>query len=143
MNYLIDVNVWVALALIGHVHHAVAREWFGRLESDRLVFCRVTQKGLLRLLTNPRVMGDNVLSAAGAWRIYDSLCADDRVQYAAEQPHLEEHWREMTQHHTSPNFWTDAYLSAFAQAGNYTIVTFDRGFTRHRRTHVRLLGQNA
>ena len=48
MNYLIDVNVWVALALIGHLHHAVAREWFEQIETERLVFCRVTQKGLCR-----------------------------------------------------------------------------------------------
>ena len=144
MNYLIDVNVWVALALIGHVHHAVAREWFGQLESDRLVFCRVTQKGLLRLLTNRRVMEDNVLSAAGAWRVYDSLCADERVQYAIEPPRLEGHWRELTrQRGAGPNFWTDAYLTAFAQAGDYTVVTFDRGLARHRRTQVRLLDPKA
>jgi len=143
MNYLIDVNAWVALALIGHVHHGVAREWFGQLESERLVFCRVTQKGFLRLLTNRRIMGDNVLSAAGAWRVYDSLCTDDRVRYAAEPPRLEIYWRDIARPDaTGPNFWTDAYLTAFAQAGGYTIVTFDRGFTRHRRTRVRLLEPN-
>ncbi|HEV2202729.1 MAG TPA: TA system VapC family ribonuclease toxin [Bryobacteraceae bacterium] len=146
MNYLIDVNVWVALALAGHVHHTAAREWFERPQGDRsngarLFFCRVTQKGFLRLLTNGRIMGENTLSAAGAWRYYDTLCEDDRVRFAVEPPRLEPLWRESTLlgHVDGPNIWTDAYLSAFAVAAGFTIVTFDRGFRHHRGTAVRIL----
>jgi toxin-antitoxin system PIN domain toxin len=96
--------------------------------------------GLLRLLTNHKVMGANVLTPADAWRVYASLRDDDRVQYAEEPPHLEDGWRAAVRHlGTGPNFWTDAYLAAFAEAGEYTIVTFDRGFLRHRGVSVRLL----
>ena len=68
------------------------------------------------------------------------MCDDDRVHYAEEPPRLEDRWREAARHLGSgPNFWTDAYLTAFAEAGDYTLVTFDRGFLRPRGVDVRLL----
>ena len=59
MTYLPDVNVWIAMYSPGHAHHLAALDWFnGSSESD-LLFCRVTQMGFLRLLTNRHVMGTN------------------------------------------------------------------------------------
>ena len=140
MTYLVDVNVWFALSYVAHVHYSMAKSWFEDTEADQSAFCRVTQSGLLRLLTNSRVMGADVLTAAKAWAINDDLCRDMRVIFAPEPPGLEMAWREATKHlHIGPNFWTDAYLAAFAEAGDYTIVTFDRGFLRHRAVDVRLL----
>ena len=141
MNYLADVNLWVALALVGHVHHSAARAWFEEPDTRQILFSRITQMGLLRLLTNRKVMGANVLTATAAWDVYNAFCRDDRVEYASEPPHLEKHWHDATRHRRAePNFWTDAYLAAFAEAGDYTIVTFDRGFRRHRGVSVKLLG---
>jgi toxin-antitoxin system PIN domain toxin len=140
MNYLADVNVWLALSVVGHVHHSIARVWFEEPQTSQILFSRITQMGLLRLLTNRKVMGANVLNAMEAWKVYSSLCNDDRVQYAEEPPHLEERWSVALRHiGEGPNFWTDAYLAAFAEAGDYTIVTFDRGFRRHRGVSLRLL----
>ena len=140
MNYLADVNVWLALSVVGHVHHSIARAWFEEPQTNHILFSRVTQLGLLRLLTNRKVMGVNVLNAMEAWRVYASLCDDDRVLYAEEPSHLEDHWRQAARHlETGPNFCTDAYLDAFAETGDYTIVTFDRGFRRPRGVSVRLL----
>ena len=54
---LFDSNVWLALALSRHVHHAVAREWFEAVEtSSSVYFCRATQQTLLRLFTNAAVL---------------------------------------------------------------------------------------
>ena len=140
MTYLVDVNVWFALSYVAHVHYPIAKSWFEGTEADQSALCRVTQSGLLRLLTNSRVMGADVLTAPKAWAINDDLCRDFRVVFAPEPPGLEMAWREATKHlHAGPNFWTDAYLAAFAEAGEYTIVTFDRGFLRHRAVDVRLL----
>src|SRR3981081_4369835 len=117
MNYLADVNVWVALAAVGHVHHSVALAWFEEPQTDQVLFSRVTQMGLLRLLTNRKVVGANVLNAPDAWRVCASSCDDDRVQYAEDPSHLENGWREAALHSgIGPNFWTDAYLAAFAEA---------------------------
>ncbi|MSV36162.1 MAG: PIN domain-containing protein [Bryobacterales bacterium] len=139
-NFLADVNVWVALTVVEHVHHAAAREWFEEPDTQLAAFCRVTQHGLLRLLSNSKVMGNDALTASRAWNIYDALLEHSRVFLVPEPAELESHWREGTRHHTTgPNFWTDAFLRAFAAAGGYTIVTFDRGFTRQRQARVHLL----
>ena len=71
MTYLVDVNVWFALSYVAHVHHSIARSWFDGTESDQAALCRITQSGLLRLLTNSKIMG-NVLTAQ-SWAVYDFL----------------------------------------------------------------------
>ncbi|MEM0965729.1 MAG: hypothetical protein AAGJ81_06245 [Verrucomicrobiota bacterium] len=58
MSKLLDINSWLALLLEGHSQHAVARAWYESedlLASD-LNFCRPTEMGLLRLLTQTKVM---------------------------------------------------------------------------------------
>ena len=50
------VNVLLATAAAGYTHHASAHEWFETREPDSVGICRVTQMGLLRLLTNPKVL---------------------------------------------------------------------------------------
>jgi hypothetical protein len=53
----------VALTYEGHVHHTTAAAWFAEIPPDvTLTFCRFTQLGLLRLLTTPAVMGDEVMT---------------------------------------------------------------------------------
>ena len=49
--------IWIALAAEGHVHHVPARDWFAAQPAASVAFCRITQMGLLRLLTNSQVMG--------------------------------------------------------------------------------------
>lgn len=125
-----DINVWVALTHTAHVHHDVARDWFTELPADaRFSFCRITQLGFLRLLTAEAVMGDEVLSQSEAWAIYDRWLEDRRVTLSDEPPALERRFRALTRsRHASPKAWGDAYLAAFADAAQFTLVTFDRGF---------------
>ena len=81
-----DVNVWIALTYERHAHHLAARNWFQALERDtRLFFCRFTQIGFLRLLTNEAVMGrDEVMGQAQAWEVYDRWIEDARVLFIDE-----------------------------------------------------------
>lgn len=125
-----DVNVWVALTHAGHVHHLVASDWFDSLPSDvRFCFCRFTQLGLLRLLTAEAVMGDEVMNQPDAWDVYDRWIADACVRFMEEPPELERRFRARTRSkHAAPKTWGDAYLAAFAEASQVTLVTFDRAF---------------
>jgi predicted nucleic acid-binding protein len=82
MTYLADVNVWIALTTPGHQHRFAATEWFSESAPDPIAFCRTTQKGLLRLLTNQHMMGANLLTAEGAWNVYDDLFKTGRVHFA-------------------------------------------------------------
>lgn len=53
------------------------------------------------------------------------------VIFIAEPPNVELQWRNFTLGSTfSPKIWNDAYLAAFSVAGDYELVTFDKGFGR-------------
>jgi len=123
---LVDIGVWLAAVWGRHVHHPVAADWFGR-ETDDIVFCRVTQTGLLRLLSNPAIMGDDAIDRSQAWRIYDQLWADERVLWADEPAELDAVWRAISARaDKSHKLWTDDYLAAFAQASDATLITLGR-----------------
>jgi toxin-antitoxin system PIN domain toxin len=88
MTYLPDVNVWIALAAERHIFHPTARRWFDNLQDEGLTFCRVTQLGFLRLLTNKHVMLEEVLSPGEAWEACRVLRLDRRIGYSEEPTEL-------------------------------------------------------
>ena len=78
-----DVNVWFALAVADHLHHPAALAWWNE-ESSLAGFCRLTQLGLLRLLTTAAAMGGQPLPNEAAWRVYDCFLSDSRVRVFPE-----------------------------------------------------------
>ncbi len=58
---LLDVNVLLALSWDQHIHHEVAHEWFGKIESWST--CPLTEGGLIRLLLTEQVVGRKVSGA--------------------------------------------------------------------------------
>jgi len=125
---LLDVGVWLAAAWAGHVHHERVAAWFSSQESS-MYLCRVTQMGLLRLLSNPAVLGETALSRGEAWQTVDRFGEDDRVQWIGEPAQLEQVWRTMSaRDDNSHKLWTDDYLAAFAQAARLSMVTLDTRF---------------
>jgi len=125
-----DVNVWLALTHDRHLHHIVARHWLESTD-EQMFFCRFTQIGLLRLLTNQQVMGVDVRNRSGAWAAYHKWYEDERVEFhrEPEQPELERLFQGFSaKSQPSTKLWADAYLAAFAKAAGLTVVTFDQGF---------------
>ena len=126
-----DINVWVALASDRHVHHPLAADWFANRREASTAFCRVTQMGFLRLLTNPHVMGDDALNQRQAWGVYEQLAHDARVVFALEPPDIEPLWKKLTQSaFAAARRWTDAYIAALALLHGFHVVSFDRGFRK-------------
>jgi toxin-antitoxin system PIN domain toxin len=125
-----DVNVWLALTYAGHIHHDIARAWYKTLDlDDSIHFCRITQIGLLRLLTTRAVMAGDVMTQDAAWVAYDKWMSDGRISVLDEPANVEPSFRALC--HGSdphPKIWTDAYLAAFAIASGMQLVTFDWGF---------------
>jgi uncharacterized protein len=124
-----DINVWVALSYDRHVHHNIARRWFESLAPiARIFFCRLTQLGLLRLLTASAVMGpDQVRSQQEAWRTYDRWLQDERIGFLEEPGAVESQFRALTRSpHATPKDWADSYLLAFAETAQLRLVTFDQ-----------------
>ena len=141
-SYFPDVNVWIALAYEGHQHHASATSWFARLDGEAVYFCRFTQLGLLRLLTHPSVMREDVRNQTEAWQTYDSFLQDERVSFHAEADpeQIESSLRRLTSNSRSlSQQWPDAYLAAFAQSAGLTLVTFDRGLRKMAAGNTMLL----
>jgi toxin-antitoxin system PIN domain toxin len=122
---LVDVGVWLAATWGRHVRHHVARQWFEE-ETDDLILCRVTQVSLLRLITNPAILGEDAVTRSQAWRIVDQIWSDNRVLWAEEPDQLEAVLRAISaRDDNSHKLWTDDYLAAFAQASGASLVTLD------------------
>src|SRR5580698_3013294 len=97
MSLLPDVNVWFAMTFDSHVHHPSAKSWFDGLTDDLIFFCRMTQQGLLRLATNPKIVGAHVLTLSEAWQKYDIYLNDPRIALIGEPGGIESRWRSFTQ----------------------------------------------
>ena len=136
---LIDANVWLALAVDSHEHHAEARDWFFSLPEESAALCRVTQMALLRLLTSRAVMGEDVLTPLAAWEQYRQLRRDWRVTFASEPAGIEETWIGLMGERASCSSWTDSYLAAFALGHSCALATFDRGFSRWKNLNLKVL----
>jgi len=111
----------------------LALSWVDGITEETACFCRLTQQGFLRLSNNPKVFPSDTVSAAMAWQLYDTTLSDSRVAFVDEPVDLETTWRQLTRgQQFSPKLWNDAYLAAFAGAGGFELVTFDRGFNQYK-----------
>jgi uncharacterized protein len=71
-------------------------------------------------------MGEDAIDRSQAWRSYDLLWADERVQWADEPAELDAVWRAISaRDDKSHKLWTDDYLAAFAQASDAILITLD------------------
>jgi toxin-antitoxin system PIN domain toxin len=128
---LIDLNVWLALVIKEHFHHEAAMEKFARRGEGKWFFCRATQKGLLRLLSQAATTGGYPVPMRQCWSIYDGVIAERNIGFLDEPDGLEQAWRKLTMLPlASPKLWMDAYLQAFAQLADVKILTFDRALAQ-------------
>ena len=136
-SFFPDLNVWLALSVAGHSHSADAWKWVNLLPQEtRLIFCRYTQIGLLRLLSNQMVMGEQTLTLRKAWSVYDRWLADPRVEYYPEPRGVDADFREATEPFASKpaTKWIgDCWLLASANGIKATLATFDRALYEHAR----------
>jgi len=141
MPNLCDVNVLLALCYAKHVHHTKAIKWLDGIEKPAdIVICRITQLGLLRLLSNPSVMREDVHSLKQCWNVFDEIMSDERFFFWNEPTHLESIFRKMTESLSfSHKIMQDAYLAAFAKTSRLNVITFDRDFKKFDGIHVQLL----
>ena len=130
-----DTNLWLALTLSKHTHHASARHWLDRQATpDSICFCRSTQQSFVRLLTTAAVLrpyGIEPLENYKAWAAYEAFVADDRIIFRDEPPGLATIWKKLgARRTTSPKLWMDSYLAAFAIGTGAQLVTTDTAFTQ-------------
>ena len=96
--------------------------------------------GTLRILTQRAAMKEDTLSAEEFWHGWDMMMGDDRFLRVEEPRGIETAWRGITAAiRKGQCAETDAYLAAFAQAGGWSLVTFDRGLRRFPGLHAEIL----
>ncbi|MGO8701087.1 MAG: PIN domain-containing protein [Limisphaerales bacterium] len=111
---LLDVNVWLALAVEGHPHHKAALKAWSQL--TRPSFCRLTHLGFLRLLA-----------------AFEELGRNGAVELLPEPAGLDPRLKQIAiRAKAARDFWTDAYLAAFAYCAGLRLISFDAGFTRYK-----------
>ena len=136
LRHLPDINIWMALTMPAHTHHARVMEWLDATPTPALFFCRYTQQGLLRLSTTAAVTSlfdQAPMTNRTALNRMDELLEDPRVHFAQEPSGLYPQWSAFADMGTaSPKLWMDAYLAAFALTGGFRLVTTDRGFKQFK-----------
>lgn len=133
-----DLNVWLALVVAEHPHHAAARAYWEQQQAapalgPRIWFCRSTMLGLVRLLTQPKLMGAGVLGLADAHAIYQQLRQTEGVGFAGDTESADAvlaGWIGSGNPPLPARLWTDAWLAASAEAAGLRLVSFDADFAR-------------
>jgi toxin-antitoxin system PIN domain toxin len=123
-----DLNVWLALAVQEHPHHGAASHDWRQVASSRVCFCRVTMLGLVRLLTQPRLVGSAALVAVAASRLYERFAALPEIDVLPEPTGTGVVLRRLVDSALPARLLTDAYLASVAVAGGLRLVGFDRDF---------------
>ncbi|TVS02658.1 MAG: PIN domain-containing protein [Cyanobium sp. PLM2.Bin73] len=125
-----DLNVWLALICTGHPHHQAALGYWEELAAGEVHFCTVTAIGLVRLLCQPKVMGELVYTPAQASAAQKALVAQPGVSFCeAEGPAWDVFHALVREPGLSHRQCTDAHLASLAISGGLRLVTFDRGFS--------------
>lgn len=134
-----DINVWLALAVQEHPHHAAARRYWDDAQAQpslaagapSLWFCRITMLGLVRLLCQPKAVGPGALRLDAAWALYQQYRSLPQIGLASEPLDCDTQLGAMLAKQTLPaRLWTDAYLAALARSSGLRLVTFDQDFER-------------
>ncbi|MED5811452.1 TA system VapC family ribonuclease toxin [Mycolicibacterium sp. 050232] len=117
-----DVNVLVALTNTTHQHHRQAHAWLATC--PRFATTPVTENGLIRLLLNPAVVGQQI-STAQALTVLTRLRAHDRATFVADSSSLASAAIDtigLAGHKQA----TDFHLINLVATAGGTLVTFDR-----------------
>ena len=126
-----DLNVWLALAAPGHGHHNQAVCYWESQAAQQVLFCDITALGLVRLITQPKVMGSATKTVAEAAELLRALCAQPGVAMAATESNGWDLFHALLRQGALPaRLCTDAYLAALAMSNGWRLVSFDRDFAR-------------
>lgn len=116
-----------------HPQHRSAAGWYASTNDSPLLFCRFTALGLLRQLTNQKVMGDSTCTVDEALQLYDRWVRDPRVELSSEPSATEELFRRALapfHRQQATKAIADSYLVGFAGALGAALVTFDKALAR-------------
>ena len=122
-EYLLDINVLVALVDDSHSHHNSATEWFDSIKGKHWGVCTLTEAGFLRVMTRPAT---GCLSVEQASDVLARLTAQPGYRFWP----LSESWSSTAGPFKGRVFGhqqiTDALLLGLAVKEGGILVTFDK-----------------
>ena len=126
-----DLNVWLALVWPEHSHHQHAVHYWEVQAADQVLFSTVTALGLVRLVSQPKLMGPAVKNVAEASALLQALYQQPGVGLAEPEHDGWEVFHQLLRSGEIPaRLCTDAHLAALAIANGWRLVSFDRDFER-------------
>ncbi|MGH9155912.1 MAG: TA system VapC family ribonuclease toxin [Acidimicrobiales bacterium] len=128
MRLLLDVNVLVALAWPNHVHHQVARNWFGDRAGDGWATCPPTESGFVRVSSNPVL--PHAVTPAEAFELLHRLRGVGSHAFLSDDISLVGSEHADRSRIASHRLVTDAHVLAVARRHGGALATFDRGIRR-------------
>lgn len=125
MQYLLDVNVLIALIDPAHVQHDRAHVWFGRSGKKAWATCPLTENGVLRIVGHPRYPNSPGTPAAVA-ELMAGMLALPGHEFWPDNVTLLDSQRIHGARLLDSAQVTDSYLLALAVAHGGQLATFDR-----------------
>lgn len=117
------MNVLIALSDQQHSSHAAAAEWHSRIGESKFYLCPVTESGLVRLSSSPKVGGKSIAASVA---ILQEISILPHVFHLPVAPS----WLELVTPFASRLHGyrqvTDALLLGLAVRNGAILVTFDR-----------------
>jgi toxin-antitoxin system PIN domain toxin len=139
---LADVNLLLPLLVRHHEQHELALRWFDGLAAGEALLCRFVQLALIRLLGTRSIMGNYALPASYAWELVGKLMEDERMEFVAEPARLDIEFAQLLGYSAlTGKLVGDAYLAAFALAGQSRFATFDVGFSEFRGLDLQVIAR--
>ncbi len=76
-------------------------------------------------------MGPEAMTQAASWKVFDTFLSNPTIRLVEEPADLDLFFRHRTtRDEISPKLWADGYLAAFAEAGGYSFVSFDKALAK-------------
>jgi toxin-antitoxin system PIN domain toxin len=123
---LLDVNVFFAMVWPMHSHYDAARAWFKASGGRAWATNPLTQLGVLRLLSNPRITEAAVPSLDALETVADAISHDGHEFWDLGH-RMTNGLRTSADRVQGYRQWTDALLLWQAVSRNGVLVTFDSG----------------
>jgi len=132
-GFLIDSNIWLAIALDRHLSDADDVRSIDQTTAEcPACFCRATEQTIVRLLSTTAIQTmyeSPLITNEGAICLLNEWQAEPNVTFIDEPAGIRDLWLRLAHRNTaSPKPWLDASLAAFAISGKLRFVTNDKAF---------------
>ncbi len=144
-QFLLDVNILVALLWPAHKWHFAAQDWFGKNAHHGWATCVLTEAAFVRIVSNPLFLPDAV-TPPEAIKILATNSQHRFYHFWAEDISFADAVKPLQQRLIGHRQVTDAYLLGLAIHKRGKLATLDRGALSllpagdPNREHVELIG---